>query len=118
MPPPDLTGSRETPQDAIEIRDEDAITINEAISIAADLSFALGKSTLQRWTKFWKEHPRGAVRCILVDTSAGKFYKLSRDDFEAWVFDQRQNNRPREAPRDLVRPFKTSQGPERPREVS
>ena len=118
MPPQDAVASQLTSPDPIEIRDEDAVTINEALIIAGDLSFTLGKSTLQRWTKFWKEHPGGAVRCVLVTTTAGKIYKLSRGDFEAWVFDQKQNDRSHEAPRDPARPSKTSRDPERPREVS
>ena len=118
MPPPDLAGSPETPQDPIEIRDEDAITIHQALAFAHEQSFQLGKSTLQRWTKYWKEHPRGAVRCVLVDTSAGRFYKLSRDDFEAWVFEQKQNDKSRETPRDLKRPQEVLQDLPRPREIS
>jgi hypothetical protein len=35
--------------------------------------------------------PGGAVRCVFVNNRAGKFYKLSREDFEAWVFDQKIN---------------------------
>jgi hypothetical protein len=117
MPPQDAVSSQLTSPDQVEIRDEDAVTINEALVIAGDLSFALGKSTLQRWTKFWMEHPGGAVRCVLVTTTAGKIYKLSRGDFEAWVFDQKQNDKSLETPRDPARPSKISRDLERPREV-
>lgn len=114
----DLVGPQQVSRDPIEIRDEDAITINEALTIASDRSFALGKSTLQRWSKFWYENPGGAVRCVLVTNRDGNFYKISRDNFEAWVFDQKQNGQSRETPRDLTRPRKTSRDLERPSEAS
>lgn len=114
----DLTTSHETPRDPIEIRDEDAITISAALTIAHELSFTLGKSTLQRWAKFWYDQQGGAVRCVLVTTTVGNVYKLSREDFEAWVFDQKQNDKSRETPRDLTRPLKTSRDLERPLETS
>jgi hypothetical protein len=118
MDEPNLAPPPEASRDPIEIRDDDAITINDALAFAADLSFMLGKSTLQRWAKFWEERPGGPVRSIIVTTTAGKFYKLSRQDFEAWVFDQKQNKKLPETPRDPTRPSKTSRDPERPREVS
>jgi len=110
--PPEVSG------DAVEIRDADAITINEALTIAGEHSFTLGKSTLQRWAKFWYDRPGGAVRCILVTTRGGNFYKLSRENFQAWLFDQKQNDKSRETPQDLARPHETSRGPGRSRETS
>jgi len=118
MDAPDLPRPQEVSRDPIEIRDEDAITVNEALTMASDLSFALGKSTLQRWARFWYERPGGAVRCVLVTTRAGNVYKLSRENFEAWVFDQKQNDKSREISRDLLRPPKTSPNLERPHETS
>jgi hypothetical protein len=58
------------------------------------------------------------VRSILVTHAAGKFYKLSRDDFQAWVFDRKQNARPPEAPPDPSRSLETPQDLKRPRETS
>ena len=116
MPPSDLARPPEVPQ--IEIKDDDAIAIDEALTIAGDLAFTLGKSTLQRWAKHWREQQGGAVRCVLVTTAVGKIYKLSRQDFEAWVFDQKQNDKSRETPRDLRRSLETSRDLPRPRETS
>ena len=118
MDDPNLAAPHEASRDLVEIKDDDAITIDEALTIATDLSFALGKSTLQRWGKHWREQPGGAVRCVLVTTAGGKIYKLSRQDFEAWVFDQKQNDKSRETPRDLKRPLETPRDLERPRETS
>jgi hypothetical protein len=118
MDTPDPPGPQEASRDPIEIREDDAITVHEALALASDLGFALGKSTLQRWALFWKDHPGGAVRCVLVTTSGGNVYKLSREDFEAWVFDQKQNDKSREISRDPMRPPKVSRDLERPRETS
>ena len=52
MDDPNLTPPPEALRDPIEIRDEDAITIEEALVIASENSYDLGKSTLQRWSKF------------------------------------------------------------------
>jgi hypothetical protein len=117
MDDPNLTPPPEAPRDPIEIRDEDAITIDEALLIANENAYPLGKSTLQRWSKFWEER-RGPVRSILVTHAAGKFYKLSRDDFQSWVFDRKQNARPLEAPEDLSRSHETLRDLKRPRETS
>jgi hypothetical protein len=114
----DPSRPQEVSRDPVEIRDEDSIIINDALAIASDLSFSLGKSTLQRWAKFWWDNPGGAVRCVLVTTRAGNVYKLSRQDFEAWVFDQKQNDESRQTPRDPERPRKVLQDPERPPEAS
>ncbi len=85
----------ETSQDAVEIRQEEAITINEALLLAANVPFTIGKSTLQRRAKIW--HAQGgasAVKCIPVTTRTGSVYKLDRQDFEAWTLEQKQNDRP------------------------
>ncbi len=129
MPPQDAIGSDETSRDAIEIRQDAAITIQDALIIAAEQSFPIGKSTLQRWAKVWAE--RGAassVKSVLVTNRAGSFYRLDRDDFKAWLFDQQQNMRDgevlrdpvmsHETPRDTARPQQTSRGTERPHETS
>ena len=118
MDDPNLGVPQEVSRDLVEIRDEDAITIDAALTMAAEAPFGLGKSTLQRWAKFWRETPGGPVRSVLVTTRAGSFYKLSRDDFQAWLFEQKQNDRSHETPRDLTRPPKTSRDPVRPHEVS
>ena len=118
MPPLDPLTPQETPQDLIEIPDGDAITVDEAITIAGEMTFSLGKSTLQRWAKHWREKPGGAVRCVLVTTTSGKIYKLSRDDFRAWIFDQQQNQKPHEIPQDLSRPHEVLRDPARSRETS
>jgi hypothetical protein len=129
MPPQDANGSDETSRDAVEIRQDAAITIQEALIIAAEQSFSIGKSTLQRWAKVWAE--RGAassVKSVLVTNRTGSFYRLDREDFKAWLFDQQQNMRAgdvlrdpmmsHETPRDTARPQQTSRGTERPHETS
>lgn len=120
MPPAaDLPEPRHTSPHPIEIAEADAIAIPEALAIAEQQGFALGKSTLQRWAKYWYEHQTEApVRCVLVTTNAGMHYKISRDDFDAWVFDQKQNNKSREVSQDLLRPHETPRDPMRPLEVS
>src|SRR3989337_4282180 len=91
MPSQDANGSAETSRDAVEIRQDAAITIQEALIIAAEQSFPIGKSTLQRWAKVWAEHgAASSVKSVLVTNRAGSFYRLARDDFKAWLFDQQQ----------------------------
>ena len=58
------------------------------------------------------------MRCVLVTTRGGKIYKLSRDNFEAWVFEQKQNDKSHETPRDPMRPSKASRDLTRPHEAS
>jgi hypothetical protein len=129
MPPQDANRSDETARDAVEIRQDAAITIQEALIIATEQSFPIGKSTLQRWAKVWAD--RGAtssVKSVLVTNRAGSFYRLDRDDFKAWLFDQKQNMREgevlrdpvmsHETPRDTARPQQTSRDTERPHETS
>ena len=129
MPPQDANRSDETSRDAVEIRQDAAITIQEALIIAAEQSLPIGKSTLQRWAKVWAE--RGAassVKSVLVTNRAGSFYRLDRDDFKAWLFDQQQNMRAgdvlrdpamsHETPRDTARPQQTSRDTERPHETA
>ena len=127
MPPQE--GPDETPRDPIELRQDAAINIQEALIIAAEQAFPIGKSTLQRWAKVWAE--RGAassVKSVLVTNRAGSAYRLDRDDFNAWLFDQKQNMRPGEILRDpmmsdetlgdTARPRQTLRGFERPHETS
>ena len=129
MPPQEENGSAETSRDPIEIRQDAAINIQDALIIATEQSFPIGKSTLQRWAKVWAD--RGAaspVKSLLVTTRAGSTYRLDREDFKAWIFDQKQNVRPDEisrgpmksdeTPRDTARSHQTSRDFERPRETS
>jgi hypothetical protein len=68
------------------------------------------------------------VKSVLVTTRKGKVYHLDREDFKAWMFDQKQNLRPgeilrdpvmsHETPKDTARSQQTSRGTERPRETS
>jgi hypothetical protein len=104
----------EVSQDLVEIRHEDAITINDALLLAAQISFTIGRSTLQRWAKVWHELGSASqVKCVLVTTRAGSIYKLDRQDFEAWVLEQKENDRSHEIPQGLERPSETSQNPMR-----
>ena len=104
----------EVSQDLVEIRHEDAITINDALLLAAQISFTIGRSTLQRWAKVWHElGSTSQVKCVLVTTRAGSIYKLDRQDFEAWVLEQKENDRSHEIPQGLERPIETSLNPVR-----
>src|ERR1700694_264906 len=97
MPPQEANRPDETPRDAVEIRQDAAITIQEALIIAVEQSFPIGKSTLQRWAKAWAD--RGAtspVKSVLVTNRVGSAYRLDREDFKAWLFDQKQNMKPGE----------------------
>src|SRR3990172_13356226 len=105
MPPQDTDRSDETSRDEIEIRQDAAITIQEALIIAAEQSFSTGKSTLPRWAKVWAERrAASSVKSVLVTNRAGSFYRLDRDDFKAWLFDQKQNMRPGETLRAPMMP--------------
>ena len=119
MPPADLNAAQETPRDPIEIRAENAITIAAAVQLAHDASLPLGLSTLQRWAKNWYDQvDRSPVKTILVTTRAGKAYTLDKEDFEAWVFEQKQNGRSQEISLGLERPREISRDPKRPVEAS
>ena len=101
-------------QDLGEIRHEDAITVNDALMLAAQISFTIGRSTLQRWAKVWHELGSASqVKCVLVTTRAGSIYKIDRQDFEAWVLEQKENDRSHEIPQGLERPIETPQNPMR-----
>lgn len=116
---PNLAPSPETPQGEVEISQDAAIAIGEALIVAASIPFPIGKSTLQRWAKHWAE--RGAaspVKCVLVTSRLGSSYRIDRDDFEAWAFEQAQNERPAETPQDLPRPHETQGDPARSHETS
>ena len=114
----DLTPPQETPRDPVEIRQDAAITIQEALAIAAEEEFAVGKSTLQRWAKSWGEQGAASqVKSILVSTRFGTTYRLDREDFKSWVFEQKQNARPGETLRDPVGSHETSQDLKRPQET-
>ena len=118
MPPQEANRADETPRDAIEISQDTAITIQEALVIAAEQSFPIGKSTLQRWAKVWAE--RGAassVKSVLVTNRAGSFYRLDREDFKAWLFDQKENMKDGEVLRDPMMPHETPRDTERPHEI-
>ena len=107
----DLTPPHETPRDPVEIRQDAAITIQEALRIATEDEFAIGKSTLQRWAKVWGDKGAASpVKCVLVTSRFGSTYRFDRDDFRSWIFEQKQNMRPGETLRDPVRPLETSQG--------
>ena len=129
MPPQEMDRPDETSRGAVEIRQDDAITIQDALIIAAEQSFPIGKSTLQRWAKVWAERGvASSVKSVLVANRAGSFYRLDRDGFKAWLFDQKENMRAgevlrdpmmsHETPRDTARPQQTSRDAERSHETS
>lgn len=127
--PADLIEPTETPRDAVEIRQDNAITISQALLMAAEMPYPLGKSTLQRWAKVWAQQASASpVKAVLVTNRNGNTYRLDRDDFAAWLFEQTENLKsqqasrgpmmPSEVPTDFERPHKTQRDPERPRDTS
>ena len=109
MPPTDPTASYETPRDFVEIRAENEITIPLALQLAKDASLSIGLSTLQRWAKKWQEQGSSSrVKAILASNRDGRFYKIDREDFLAWVFDQKQNVKPHEDSKDIEKSPETS----------
>jgi hypothetical protein len=119
MDTPDLAVPLEAPQDIVEIRAENEITLGEALAVARDASLPLGHSTLQRWAKVWRlQGSASPVKSVLVTTRFGKEYKLDRDEFAAWALKEKDNQRPVEAPQDLARPREASQDPAKPHETS
>lgn len=113
-----LSPSPETPRGEVEIKQDAAITIGEALIIAAAVPFPLGKSTLQRWARHWAEQGAASpVKCVLVTNRFGASYRIDRDDFEAWVLEQAQNGKPHEVPEDLARSHETPRDLMRPRET-
>ena len=115
---PDLDPSLEVPQDLIEIKEENAITLGAGLQIAHDASLPLGLSTLQRWAKIWREKgSQSPVKSILAITRSGKEYKIDRDDFTAWVLREKENAQPSETSRDPKRPLDVSRDPATPRET-
>ncbi len=127
--PPQSPASQETPRDPIEIRQDAAIGIQEALLISADEAFPIGKSTLQRWARYWAQQGSlSPVKSILVTNRTGNAYRLDRDDFTAWLFEQKNNARsqetqrdpkgPHETPRDLTGSHEISQGAKKPQQTS
>ena len=128
MPPQDPSTPHEAPRDTVEILQDNAIGVQDALLIAAETQFPLGKSTLQRWSKTCADFGSASpVKSILVTNRYGSTYRLDRDDFKSWVFEQKQNMRPgetlgdplmsRETPQDIKRPHQTSRDFERQQEA-
>lgn len=138
-PPQDLSASQETPPDttrppdisrdvprppevefqSVEIAQDKAITIPEALSLAEHEGLRVGKSTLQRWAKTWMDLKTASpVKCVLVTTRTGSSYRLDGDDLIAWAIEQRQNMRGASAPaRNLAVPHETPPDIARPPET-
>ncbi len=107
------TEASQGPGDVV-IAEANAIRLAEALAIARETGVALGKSTLQRWAKVWAETAGSPVKVVLQVTRNGRHYEIDRDDFEAWLLEQVQNQ---ETPRDPARPAETSQDPVRSHET-
>ena len=117
MPP--LLASPKAPLDEVEIRQGEAITINEALALASQEDFPIGKSTLQRWAKTWNGLGTTApVKCVLITNRQGSVYKLDRSDFLSWMFEEKENVRPPQASTDSMRPKETPVDPEGHHETS
>ena len=119
MPAKDPASPQEVLHTPVEIRLDAAITIPEAFAIAAVEAFPVGKSTLQRWAKTWGAlGATSPVKSVLVTTRTGAAYRVDRDDFTAWIIEQKQNMRPGEMLKDPVISQETLRGPEMSRETS
>lgn len=93
----------------VTIPDENVISINEALALAAAEGYPMGKTTLQRKAKAWREAGHAApVKSLLVMTPAGAIQRLDREDFLSWVFDMKNTLRrlppQQDASRDLEVP--------------
>ena len=101
----DLLLSHETPKDPVALRQDAAITIQDALALASNENFPIGKSTIQRWAKTWSDQGSASpVKCVLVTTRVGASYQLDRDDFLSWLIEQKQNMRPGRVLQDPMRP--------------
>ena len=125
----DLSPSLEVLRDPVVLRQDAAITVQDALTHALNENFPIGKSTIQRWAKSWSDQgATSPVKCVLVTTRTGASYQLDRDDFLSWLIEQKQNTKPgkvlpdpersRETPRDLPRSRETQRDPERSSETS
>lgn len=118
MPPQDLSASHETPGDPVEIRQDAAITIQEALLLCSAEQYPIGKSTMQRWARHWADQGSlSQVKSILVTNRTGSAYRLDRDDFLTWLLEQKSNARPHEIPQDPAMSHKTSPDPTGSRET-
>ena len=119
MPPEDPATPHEASSVPVEIRLDAAITIPEALLIATTEAFPIGKSTLQRWAKTWGLLGAASpVKSVLVTTRTGAAYRVDRDDFTAWLIEQKQNMRPGEMLKDPAIPQETPRDPVKPHETS
>ena len=72
---------------------ENSITLKAALEIARAQNFKLELSTLQRRAKHWKAlgtvSPVKSILVVLERT--GSSYRLDREDFIAWIFNEKEN---------------------------
>ena len=115
----DLSPSHEVPRDPVVLRQDAAITVQDALALAINENFPIGKSTIQRWAKTWSDQASvSPVKCVLVTTRTGASYQIDRDDFLSWLIEQKQNTRLGKVLQDPERPHETLKDPMRSRQTS
>lgn len=79
----------------VVIAEENSITLDAALQLAAAERYPIAKSTLQRRAKQWREQgTAAAVKSVLIVLpSIGATYRIDREDFIAYIFDQKNNLR-------------------------
>jgi hypothetical protein len=103
MLPQDLATPPETPQEVVEINEQNAITIDQALDIAKQEQVSLGKSTLQRWALKWKAlHNESPVKAVIRISQTDRTYLLDREGFKVWLLERKQDLRPYEVLQDPV----------------
>lgn len=120
--PPHTTVPHEVPRETtvhqamaepVVIAEENSITLDAALELAAAEHYPIAKSTLQRRAKHWREQGTAApVKAVLIVLpSIGATYRIDREDFAAYIFDQKNNMRvltpdqpTQPAPAPLVQP--------------
>ena len=115
----DLSLSQVTPKDFVEIRQDAAITIQDALLLATNENLPIGKSTIQRWAKRWADlGAASVVKSVLVTNRDGASYRLDRDDFTSWLMSEKNNARLGKVLRDPERSHETLRDPPRSGEIS
>ena len=118
---PDLAQSNGTSPTPVEIPSDRAIDIQEALSLATQEHYPIGKSTLQRRAMYWKELGAASpVKSVLVYASgiSQPGYRMDREDFLSWILQQKSMSKSPEASPDATRPLETPSDLMRPIETS
>ena len=92
----------------VTIPEENVINITDALVLAAAEGYPMGKATLQRYAKTWREMGHAApVKSIMPISPSGSIQLLDREDLLSWIFNAqstpRRGTTPPATARDDVR---------------